>query len=74
MLKDISLLFCYFHPNKATQFCRTFIPNLSFQQAENFCNSIGILQQSATPSKFSGPQTPLQQEGEGMYLITPSNL
>jgi hypothetical protein len=44
------------------------IPNLSFQQAENFCNSIGILQQSATPSKFSGPQTPLQQEGEGMYL------
>ncbi|CAB3377498.1 mediator of RNA polymerase II transcription subunit 21 [Cloeon dipterum] len=34
------------------------------QQAENFCNSIGVLQQSATPSKFSGSQTPQQQEGE----------
>ncbi|XP_059482280.1 mediator of RNA polymerase II transcription subunit 21 [Neocloeon triangulifer] len=34
------------------------------QQAENFCNSIGILQQCATPSKFSGAQTPQQQEGE----------
>lgn len=38
------------------------------QQADNFCNSIGILQQSALPSKFSnfdrnGSQTPQQQEG-----------
>lgn len=37
------------------------------QQADNFCNSIGILQQSALPSKFSnfdrnGSQTPQQQE------------
>ncbi|XP_050544095.1 mediator of RNA polymerase II transcription subunit 21 isoform X3 [Daktulosphaira vitifoliae] len=37
------------------------------QQADNFCNSIGILQQSAVPSKFSnfdrnGSQTPQQQE------------
>lgn len=38
------------------------------QQAEYFCNSIGILQQYSTPSKFagfdrSGSQTPQQQEG-----------
>ncbi|XP_050544097.1 mediator of RNA polymerase II transcription subunit 21 isoform X4 [Daktulosphaira vitifoliae] len=38
-----------------------------FTQADNFCNSIGILQQSAVPSKFSnfdrnGSQTPQQQE------------
>ncbi|XP_054259751.1 mediator of RNA polymerase II transcription subunit 21-like [Macrosteles quadrilineatus] len=37
------------------------------QQAEYFCNSIGILQQYSTPSKFSGfdrsgSQTPQQQE------------
>ncbi|CAH1723443.1 unnamed protein product [Macrosiphum euphorbiae] len=37
------------------------------QQADNFCNSIGILQQCALPSKFSnfdrnGSQTPQQQE------------
>ncbi|XP_050421494.1 mediator of RNA polymerase II transcription subunit 21 [Adelges cooleyi] len=37
------------------------------QQADHFCNSIGILQQCAVPSKFSnfdrnGSQTPQQQE------------
>ncbi|KAE8743560.1 hypothetical protein FOCC_FOCC010807 [Frankliniella occidentalis] len=37
------------------------------QQADNFCNSIGILQQFSTPSKFpgfdrSGSQTPQQQQ------------
>ncbi|XP_063242030.1 mediator of RNA polymerase II transcription subunit 21 [Bacillus rossius redtenbacheri] len=37
------------------------------QQADNFCNSIGILQQSAPPSKFpgfdrSGSQTPSQTQ------------
>lgn len=40
-----------------------------FQQAEHFCNSIGILQQYAPPSKFpnfdrSGSQTPQQQAQE----------
>lgn len=40
-----------------------------FQQAEHFCNSIGILQQFAPPSKFSnfdrsGSQTPQQQTQE----------
>ncbi|KAF5281887.1 hypothetical protein FQR65_LT14470 [Abscondita terminalis] len=39
------------------------------QQAEHFCNSIGILQQYATPSKFpgfdrSGSQTPQQHSQE----------
>ncbi|XP_066257617.1 mediator of RNA polymerase II transcription subunit 21 [Euwallacea similis] len=39
------------------------------QQAEHFCNSIGILQQFAPPSKFpnfdrSGSQTPQQQTQE----------
>ncbi|RZC36837.1 mediator of RNA polymerase II transcription subunit 21 [Asbolus verrucosus] len=39
------------------------------QQAEHFCNSIGILQQFAPPSKFpsfdrSGSQTPQQQSQE----------
>ncbi|KAK9751229.1 Subunit 21 of Mediator complex [Popillia japonica] len=39
------------------------------QQADNFCNSIGILQQYAAPSKFSsfdrsGSQTPQQQPQE----------
>ncbi|XP_017768911.1 PREDICTED: mediator of RNA polymerase II transcription subunit 21 [Nicrophorus vespilloides] len=39
------------------------------QQADNFCNSIGILQQFASPSKFSGfdrsgSQTPQQQSQE----------
>ncbi|XP_046387048.1 mediator of RNA polymerase II transcription subunit 21 [Ischnura elegans] len=37
------------------------------QQAENFCNSIGILQQYSSPSRFpgfdrSGSQTPSQQQ------------
>lgn len=45
-----------------------FIKFALFQQADNFCNSIGILQQCALPSKFSnfdrnGSQTPQQQEG-----------
>uniref|UniRef100_A0A8D8XWH8 Mediator of RNA polymerase II transcription subunit 21 n=1 Tax=Cacopsylla melanoneura TaxID=428564 RepID=A0A8D8XWH8_9HEMI len=36
------------------------------QQADNFCNSVGILQQTAPPTKFSGfdrggSQTPQQQ-------------
>ncbi|KAK5638585.1 hypothetical protein RI129_012880 [Pyrocoelia pectoralis] len=39
------------------------------QQAEHFCNSIGILQQYASPSKFpgfdrSGSQTPQQHSQE----------
>uniref|UniRef100_A0A347ZJ77 Mediator of RNA polymerase II transcription subunit 21 n=1 Tax=Reticulitermes speratus TaxID=60591 RepID=A0A347ZJ77_9NEOP len=39
------------------------------QQADHFCNSIGILQQYSTPSKFpgfdrSGSQTPQQQQQE----------
>ncbi|XP_065170499.1 mediator of RNA polymerase II transcription subunit 21 [Atheta coriaria] len=36
------------------------------QQAEHFCNSIGILQQFASPSKFGsgGSQTPQQQSQE----------
>lgn len=39
------------------------------QQADHFCNSIGILQQYSTPSKFSGfdrsgSQTPSQQQQE----------
>lgn len=43
---------------------------LCFQQADNFCNSIGILQQFSTPSKFdrSGSQTPQQQQ-EGFSII-----
>lgn len=45
------------------------INTYTFQQAEHFCNSIGILQQFATPSKFpgfdrSGSQTPQQQTQE----------
>lgn len=45
-----------------------FIVIIILQQADNFCNSIGILQQCALPSKFSnfdrnGSQTPQQQEG-----------
>jgi hypothetical protein len=44
-----------------------------FQQADHFCNSIGILQQHSTPSKFpgfdrSGSQTPQQQQQEGLLL------
>ncbi|XP_023713312.1 mediator of RNA polymerase II transcription subunit 21 [Cryptotermes secundus] len=39
------------------------------QQADHFCNSIGILQQYSTPSKFpgfdrNGSQTPQQQQQE----------
>ncbi|CAG9104172.1 Mediator of RNA polymerase II transcription subunit 21 [Plutella xylostella] len=42
------------------------------QQAEHFCNSIGILQQFSTPSKFpgidrSGSQTPQQQQNQEDY-------
>uniref|UniRef100_A0A1L8DFN6 Mediator of RNA polymerase II transcription subunit 21 n=1 Tax=Nyssomyia neivai TaxID=330878 RepID=A0A1L8DFN6_9DIPT len=33
-------------------------------QADNFCNSIGILQQYAPPSRFSGSQTPQQTQQE----------
>jgi mediator of RNA polymerase II transcription subunit 21 len=45
-----------------------------FQQADHFCNSIGILQQYSTPSKFpgfdrSGSQTPLQQQQEGVLFL-----
>lgn len=45
-----------------------------FQQAEHFCNSIGILQQFSTPSKFpafdrSGSQTPSQQQGQEDYAL-----
>lgn len=42
------------------------------QQAEHFCNSIGILQQFAQPSKFanfgSGSQTPQQQQMQEDYV------
>ncbi|XP_023017775.1 mediator complex subunit 21 [Leptinotarsa decemlineata] len=43
------------------------------KQAEHFCNSIGILQQSAPPSKFpnfdrSGSQTPQQQQNQEDYV------
>ncbi|KAI5696353.1 mediator of RNA polymerase II transcription subunit 21-like isoform X2 [Diaphorina citri] len=42
------------------------------QQADNFCNSVGILQQTAIPSKFSGfdrggSQTPQQQTQQEDY-------
>ncbi|KAK7595406.1 hypothetical protein V9T40_013231 [Parthenolecanium corni] len=45
----------------------TQLQDLVNQQAENFCNAIGILQQIAPPSKFAafdrnGSQTPQQQE------------
>lgn len=45
-----------------------------FQQAEHFCNSIGILQQFSTPSKFpgfdrSGSQTPQQQQNQEDYAV-----
>uniref|UniRef100_A0A1B6GV26 Mediator of RNA polymerase II transcription subunit 21 n=1 Tax=Cuerna arida TaxID=1464854 RepID=A0A1B6GV26_9HEMI len=45
------------------------------QQAEYFCNSIGILQQYSTPSKFSGfdrsgSQTPQQQEDYAHLFAT----
>lgn len=48
-------------------------PITILQQADNFCNSIGILQQCALPSKFSnfdrnGSQTPQQQEGIYIYI------
>ncbi|XP_059620682.1 mediator of RNA polymerase II transcription subunit 21 [Phlebotomus argentipes] len=33
-------------------------------QADHFCNSIGILQQYAPPSRFSGSQTPQQNQQE----------
>ncbi|XP_014248316.1 mediator of RNA polymerase II transcription subunit 21 [Cimex lectularius] len=44
------------------------------QQAEYFCNSIGILQQHSTPSKFagfdrSGSQTPQQQQDDYAQLF-----
>ncbi|KAI8442384.1 hypothetical protein MSG28_005903 [Choristoneura fumiferana] len=44
------------------------------QQAEHFCNSIGILQQFSTPSKFpgfdrSGSQTPQQQQSQEDYAL-----
>ncbi|XP_022124137.1 mediator of RNA polymerase II transcription subunit 21 [Pieris rapae] len=44
------------------------------QQAEYFCNSIGVLQQFSTPSKFpgfdrSGSQTPQQQQSQEDYAV-----
>ncbi|CAH2241524.1 mediator of RNA polymerase II transcription subunit 21 [Pararge aegeria] len=44
------------------------------QQAEYFCNSIGILQQFSIPSKFpgferSGSQTPQQQQNQEDYAM-----
>lgn len=44
------------------------------QQAEHFCNSIGILQQFSTPSKFLGfdrigSQTPQQQQNQEDYAV-----
>lgn len=46
-----------------------------YQQAEHFCNSVGILQQYSTPSKFPGfdrvgtPQPHQPQEGTFMYNL-----
>lgn len=45
-----------------------------FQQAEHFCNSIGVLQQFSSPSKFpgfdrSGSQTPQQQQNQEDYAM-----
>lgn len=54
-------------PNTNTYF---FFPSLlPAQQAEHFCNSIGILQQGSVPSKFpgferTGSQTPQQTQQE----------
>ncbi|CAG9559421.1 unnamed protein product [Danaus chrysippus] len=44
------------------------------QQAEHFCNSIGVLQQFSSPSKFpgfdrSGSQTPQQQQNQEDYAM-----
>lgn len=55
-------------------FIMILIVNNILQQADNFCNSIGILQQCALPSKFSnfdrnGSQTPQQQEGNCVLYI-----
>jgi len=38
-----------------------------FQQADNFTNSLGVLQQFANPSQFPGlgNKTPQQQQSEG---------
>ncbi|PSN52929.1 Mediator of RNA polymerase II transcription subunit 21 [Blattella germanica] len=46
-------------------------------QADHFCNSIGILQQHAPPSKFpgfdrSGSQTPQQQQQEDIDVLIES--
>ena len=35
-----------------------FFSNCMFQQAENFCNSVGVLQQFATSSQFTGFERP----------------
>lgn len=42
----------------------------TFQQAEHFCNSIGVLQQFSTPSKFANfdrSQTPQQNTSQEDY-------
>ena len=44
------------------------------QQADNFCNSIGILQQGATPATFpgfdrAGNRTPIQQSDDHAQLF-----
>lgn len=43
-----------------------------FQQAEHFCNAIGIIQQTSYPSKFpnfdrTGSQTPIQNQQQEDY-------
>lgn len=64
-----------YSPPKITRYISLLTtPNLNFQQAEHFCNSIGILQQFSTPSKFpgfdrSGSQTPQQQQSQEDYAV-----
>lgn len=64
----------YSPPNITRYISLLTTPNFNFQQAEHFCNSIGILQQFSTPSKFpgfdrSGSQTPQQQQSQEDYAV-----
>lgn len=60
-------------PNITKFFFLTIFPIFFPQQAEHFCNSLGVLQQCSTPSKFAGfdrtgSQTP-QQSTEDYALL-----
>jgi len=54
----------------------SFFLNFLFQQADNFTNSLGILQQFATPSQFPGfgNKTPQQQQSEGIFMTKKQSL